>query len=472
MKNLIFLLLGPLVSIILFLIPTPVWINTGAWHFLSLVCWILIWWMTEIVPIAVTSLLPLVLFPVTGVITEDKVAVNYSNPVIFLFMGGFFIAEALKKWKLHRRFAYFILYLFGKNVQGLLAGFMLATAALSMWISNTATTIMMAAIGLSVVETISNLEFTDKKQIRMFGTALMLSIAYSASIGGISTLVGTPPNLLFAGFTKDNLNISVSMAEWMKTTAPFVILMGVITWIYIIFYFSSIRYIPFRQIRELLKKERSQFKSLGSHEWTVIIIFVTTAIFWILRGTLSGILNIELTDSIIAIVASILLFSLPESIRNKSFLLDWDTARGIPWGILLMFGAGLSLAAGFKETGLDIVVADNIGSLTYLPEWAVMFVLVTFSIFLTELISNTAAAATLLPLVLSVSEALGIPFMYLAIPVTMVCSAAFMLPVATPPNAIAFSFDYFPVSTMAKAGFMLNLIGILIIMLLGLIGWF
>lgn len=472
MKNLIFLLLGPFVSITLLLIPAPSWINTDAWHFLSLVLWILIWWMTEVVPIAVTSLLPLILFPVTGVITEDKVAVNYSNPVIFLFMGGFFIAEGLKKWKLHKRFAYFILFLFGRNVQGLLAGFMLATAALSMWISNTATTIMMAAIGLSVVETISNLEFTDKKKTRIFGTALMLSIAYSASIGGISTLVGTPPNLLFAGFTSDNLGTTVSMVEWMKTAAPFVVLMGFITWVFLIFYFPSIRDIPFRQIRELLKKERSQFKPLEIHEWTVIIIFLTTAVLWIFGGKLSGFLKIELSDSIIAIAASVLMFSLPVSIKNKTFLLDWESARKIPWGILLMFGAGLSLAAGFKETGLNVVVADILGNLTYLPDWAVMFVLVTFSIFLTELISNTAATATLLPLVLSVSQALGIPFMYLAVPVTMVCSAAFMLPVATPPNAIAFSFDYFPVSTMAKAGFMLNIIGIVIILSLGLTGWF
>lgn len=300
----------------------------------------------------------------------------------------------------------------------------------------------------------------------------MLSIAYSASIGGITTLIGTPPNLLFAGFTRDNFGISVSMLDWMVRASPFVIIMGVCTWGAIIYHFSSVRQIPVGMIREMLKRERAEFEPLRIHEWTVISIFFLTASLWILRVPVSSYLDIGLSDSVIAIASSVLIFSLPASLHSKTFLLDWETARGIPWGILLMFGAGLSLATGFKETGLDLIIADQLGSLTHLSHWVVLLILVTFAIFLTELISNTAAIAALLPLLLTISEALGISFMYLAIPVTIVCSSAFMLPVATPPNAVAFSFNYFCVSEMARFGFVLNLIGVFLIMLFSITGWF
>lgn len=472
MRNLLLLSLGPFSTFILLLLPPPEWLQPNAWHFLSLVCWILIWWMTEIVPIAVTSLLPLVLFPIAGIMPESLVAEHYARPVIFLFMGGFFLAESLKKWNLHKRFAYFILYISGKSVNGLIAGFMLATAALSMWISNTATSIMMAAIGVSVIETISSRGLCTSAQSRLFGTALLLSIAYSASIGGISTLIGTPPNLLFAGFTRENLDTPVTMLDWMIRAAPFVVIMGICTFTAVITYFSSIREIPVGRVRQMLKTERSRFSPLHIHEWIVISIFFLTAALWIMRVPVSNYFNIGLTDSVIAIAASLLLFTIPQSLEKGSFLLDWDTARNIPWGILLMFGAGLSLAAGFRETGLDVTIADKLGTLTQLSHWLVLLTMVTFAIFLTELISNTAATAALLPLVLTISEALGISFMYLAIPVTIVCSSAFMLPVATPPNAVAFSFNYFSVKDMAKFGFILNVLGVVLIMLLSTVGWF
>ncbi len=472
MRNLLFLLLGPLVTFTMLLLPPPGWLDPAAWHFLAVVCWILLWWMTEIVPIAVTSLLPLVLFPTTGVMPEGLVAEHYARPVIFLFMGGFFLAESLKKWNLHKRFAYFILYIFGKNVHGLIAGFMLATATLSMWISNTATSIMMAAIGVSVAETISARGICTENQSRVFGTALMLSIAYSASIGGITTLIGTPPNLLFAGFARDNLDMSVTMIDWMVRATPFVVTMSICTWASVVIYFSSVTEIPVGRIREMLKKERGQFAPLMKHEWTVIVVFFLTAAMWILRVPVSKYLNIGLTDSVIAIAASLLLFTLPASLEQRAFLLDWESARNIPWGILLMFGAGLSLATGFRETGLDVTLAEKLGTLTYLPHWLVLLIMITLAIFLTELISNTAAMAALLPLVLSISEALGISFMYLAIPVTIVCSSAFMLPVATPPNAVAFSFNYFSVKDMARFGFILNVLGIALVMMLSAVGWF
>lgn len=472
MKKIILLLFGPLISLLMLSFPHPEWMNPSSWRFISLLCWILVWWMTEVVPIAVTSLLPLVLFPVSGVMSEGQVAGHYSRPVIFLFMGGFFLAESLKKWNLHRRFAYFILYVFGTNIPGLLAGFMVATGSLSMWISNTATSIMMAAIGVSVIETVAAGGVCTRQQSRLFGTALMLSIAYSASVGGIATLVGTPPNLLFAGFVSENLNISVSMLDWMIKVSPFVLIMGICTWSAVVLNFSDIRKIPVRKIRDMLKSEKDSFNPLRIHEWSVICIFFLTAALWILRVPVTGYLGIELSDSTIAIAASLLLFCIPSSLSSRSFLLDWESARNIPWGILLMFGAGLSLATGFSETGLDVIIAEMLGTLTYLPDWAVLLILVTFAIFLTELISNTAAVAALLPLLLSISEALGIPFVYLAIPVTIVCSSAFMLPVATPPNAVAFSFSYFSVSEMAKFGFILNIIGILLVMILSLSGWF
>ena len=464
MKNKIFLLAGPIAAI-LFFVQTPEWINKETWYFLGITLWILIWWITEIVPIGITSLLPIVLFPLFGVMGEKTVTSHYTKPVIFLFMGGFFIAASLTKWNLHKRFAYFVINIFGNSSNGLIIGFMLATACLSMWISNTATSIMMATIGLSVIQTLFDRELCSDKQAYTFAKAVLLAIAYSASVGGITTLIGTPPNLLFAGFVEENLNQNVSMLAWVKMALPLVITLMFFTWLVIYLLFPSIKEIPVNEIRIKMRSERGSFEKLKTPEWSVIIVFFMTAIFWILRVPISNYFKIKLSDTIIAIAASLILFCIPLSIKKKSFLLDWETARQIPWGILLMFGAGLSLATGFNETGLDIIVGDMLSSLAEVPNRLIILTIVTFSIFLTELISNTAATATLLPLMLVVSSTLNVPFFHLAVPVTMVCSAAFMLPIATPPNAVVFSFKYLKVSEMAKVGLILNIIAIGIILL-------
>lgn len=471
MKNLFLLILGPLMAFMIMIIPSPDWIDPPAWRFIALVVWILIWWISEIVPIAVTSLLPLVLFPVFGILSEENTASHYAHPVIFLLLGGFFLAESLKKWELHRRFAYFILYNTGRNLPALIGGLMIATACLSMWISNTATSIMMAAIGLSVVHAISEKKFCTDEQIKTLGKMVFFSIAYSASIGGITTLVGTAPNMLFASFMDRQVDTPVSMLEWTSNVFPFVVIMGFITWGTLVIYFSSVRKIPISRIKHTLQEEREKLPPLESHQWIVVTVFVITGLLWIVRLPLSQFLDIDLSDSMIAIGAAVVLFTIPRSIRDKAFLLDWETAREIPWGILLMFGAGLVLATAFRETGLDATLTDKLSGLTYLPNWAILLVLVTFAIFLTELISNTAAIVALLPLLLTVSSALAIPFVYLAIPVTIVCSAAFMLPIATPPNAVAFSFRYFSISEMARFGVLLNIMTVALVMAMAYAGW-
>ncbi len=251
-------------------------------------------------------------------------------------MGGFFLAESLTKWNLHKRFAFFVIKFFGKSSNGIIVGFMIATASLSMWISNTATSIMMATIGVSVIQTLSERQLCSEVQSKTFAKALMLCIAYSASIGGITTLIGTPPNLIFVNFVQENLNETVSMISWMIKAVPFVITLLILTWLAIYYLFPSIRKIPVSVIREKMKVESSELKKLELHELTIIGIFFAAAALWIFRLPITNYFNIQLTDSIIAIGASLMLFCIPVSIHNKSFLLDWESARKIPWGILLM----------------------------------------------------------------------------------------------------------------------------------------
>ncbi len=472
MRKLLFLLGPPAVSITMLLMPEPNWLTPKAWHFLSLLLWILFWWMTETVNIAITSLLPLILFPLAGIMNEEIVASHYAKPVIFLFMGGFFLGESLRKWSLHKRFAYFVLHIFGKNPHGILAGFILSTACISMWISNTATSIMMAAIGISVVETLEKTSSISPQATKNFAKALFLSIAYGASIGGIATLIGTPPNLFYANFMADTMNKDISMLRWSIKALPFVVSMLILSWLLFVFIFPEIRRISLAQIRTMLQEERKKFTPLGKPERVIILVFSLTAVLWILRVPLARLTGLPLSDSIIAIGASLVLFSIPISLDKNEFSLDWQTARNIPWGILLMFGAGLSLATGFKTTGIDDLIAKHTSVLSHLPNTAMLLLFITFAIFLTELISNTAAVAILLPIILTVSNTLDIPFSYLAIPATISCSAAFMLPVATPPNAVAFSTGYLSIKEMTKIGLLLNIAGIGILALLGMVGWF
>ena len=375
-----FVLLGPLFFIILFSFPTPSAFNDLSWKLVAALTWILIWWSTEAVPIPVTSLLPILLFPALGILETNSVLSNYSKPIIFMFMGGFFIASSLEKWQLHKRFALGILQKCGQRPEAIIAGFMFATAALSMWISNTATTIMMMAIAMSITDFL-NQNIKNPKDVLPLNKALMLSIAYAASIGGTATLIGTPPNLFFASFLEDQFNMTIDMLSWMKIGVPFMLIMLPTAWFWLSHICYNVKTIELPNIQEVLKQESSNFKKMTLSELSVVGIFVLTATLWIFKLKINTGLGWSLSDADIALFSALLLFCLPASLSQKQFLLDWKTAQEIPWGILLMFGGGLSVALSFSATGLTETLANSFTSLSNLPPLLFLAVLALFSLF-------------------------------------------------------------------------------------------
>ncbi len=424
--------------------------------------WILFWWSFEVVPIPVTSLLPLFLFPLLNIATENEVVLSYSHPVIFLFMGGFFLAKALQITNLHKRVALKVLSLIGGSYHGILLAFMMTSFFLSMWISNTATVLLMLSVASGVLLFFEERDH-NPSSFKAFSAALCLGIAYSSSIGGTATLIGTPPNGLLSSYLKKQYDIELSMFEWIKDIFPFSILLFGILWVwfvYVVFRFPKQKI----EVKDYLKKEESKLGVYSYDEKVVNIVLVLTAFAWIFRPLIEERLSIFLSDSMIAILGSLILFSWPSK-RKNGFILDWTTASSIPWGILLMFGAGLSLANAFESTGLLKMVADY---LINTPQFSPFFVLFLFSasaLFLTEFLTNSAAMAAFLPLLSVFAERYNIPVTYLAIPCTLCCSFAFMLPIGTPPNAIVFSSGRVRLSQMIFAGFGLNLLALLAILL-------
>ncbi len=342
---------------------------------------------------------------------------------------------------------------------------MFATAALSMWISNTATTIMMMAIAMSITEFL-NQNIKNPNNVLPLNKALMLSIAYAASIGGTATLIGTPPNLFFASFLEDQYNITIDMLSWMKIGVPFMLIMLPTAWFWLTHVCYKVKSIELPNIQDVLKKESASFKKMSLSELSVVAIFVLTATLWIFKLKINTTLGWSLSDADIALFSAMLLFCLPASLSKKSFLLDWKTAQEIPWGILLMFGGGLSVALSFSATGLTETLANSFTSLSSLAPLLFLASLVLFSLFLTELVTNSAAIATLLPITAAICLTTGLDFLYLAIPITLACSCAFMFPISTPPNAIVFAFKGLRIKDMVKAGSVLNLITVVIITIL------
>ena len=468
-KQYFFVILGPFLFLTIYSLPNPEHIPVFAWHLIASLAWILLWWSTEAIPIPATSLLPILIFPALEILPLKAVLANYSKPIIFTFMGGFFIAASLEKWNLHRRFAIsvldFSLKCFGQNTQGLIAGFMIATALLSMWISNTATTIMMMAIAMSVIEFLSHANL-ESKQNQALNKALMLSIAYSASIGGIGTLIGTPPNLFFAQYLEESTGKVIDMYTWMKLAIPIVLTLLPIAWIWLTKFKFKIYNQKFSNLLDLIQKEKQNFSPLTPPEWAVFFIFILTASLWIFKQPINNTFNLSLSDSSIAIFSAVLLFCFPASTQKKQFLLNWETAQNIPWGILLMFGGGLSVASGFSATGLTDVLAAGFAILESVPPLVFLIFIVAFTLLLTELVTNSAAIATILPITTAICLSLGFDFLYLAIPITISCSAAFMFPISTPPNAIVFAYKDLQIKDMIGAGFVLNILAILVLVVL------
>lgn len=457
-RRLIALIAGPVVAIILLLLPAPGGMSPQAWRLVALATWMVIWWLGEAVPIPATALLPIPMMPLLGIADMKSVAANYGHTLIFLFLGGFLLAAAMQRWGLHKRIALKIVSVVGTSPGRIIAGFMFATAFLSMWISNTATTIMMYAVGISVVGFIAQ-KTPEKSMVRNFGVALMLGIAYSASIGGVGTLIGTPPNALLASFLQTTYEIQIDFFTWMKFGVPVVIVMLPVAWILLTKIVFPARSLKIGDAGSVIKGELAALGSMSKGEKAVAIVFFCAAAGWILRKQLVAWTGLPINDTSIALLAALTLFAWPISREKGHFAVDWEAARHVPWGVLILFGGGLALATGFKGTGLAEWIGQQVSGVD-VSTWMLVFMILVAIVYLTEITSNTATTATFLPILGAVAVGLSIDPQLLVIPVALAASMAFMMPVATPPNAIVFSYEELQLGDMVKAGFWLNIIAI------------
>ncbi|PHR99852.1 MAG: anion transporter [Leeuwenhoekiella sp.] len=458
----IFLIAGPLLFVILQLLGAPEGMPEPAYDVLSATIWIALWWVTEAVPIAVTALLPIVLFPLTGALDLSTTTASYGHKYIFLYMGGFILAIAIEKWNLHKRIALHIIKLIGTNVKNIILGFMVATAFLSMWISNTATSVMMLPIGMSIVSQLKDNPATLQDENKLFGKALMLSIAYSASIGGIATLIGTPPNLVFAGYIQEVYGIDISFTQWIKFGLPISAVLLIISWIYLVNIAFKFKQKEFPGGKAEIQKLLLQLGPMKKEEKIVLSVFIITAFCWISRSFLLEKILPGIDDTIIAMIAGITLFTLGASQKGKR-ILNWKEAVKMPWGIILLFGGGMALASGFEVTGLAEWFGVKITLLDTLP-LLLLILIVIFSVnFITELTSNLATTAMLLPILAPIALKLDLNPYMLLVATTVAASCAFMLPVATPPNAVVFGSGYLRIPDMVKTGIWMNLISVVLL---------
>jgi sodium-dependent dicarboxylate transporter 2/3/5 len=430
--------------------------------------WIAIWWITEAIPIAATSLLPIILFPLSGALPLADTTSSFGHRFVFLYLGGFILALAIQKWNLHKRIALNIIKVVGTNVQKIILGFMVATAFLSMWISNTATAVMMLPIGIAIIKQMKDLKNTSEDENLIFGKALMLSIAYSASIGGIATLIGTPPNLVFAGIIQETYNIEISFLKWFQFGLPISILLLAISWVYLTKVAFKFKQNEFNKGKEEINRQLEELGSISYEEKIVLSVFVVTGLAWILRTYLLNKFIPNLDDSIIALISgiSLFLFQANNQEGKKEKIMNWEDAVKLPWGILLLFGGGLAIAQGFQSSGLANWIAENLTQLNGFSLFIILLVVITAVNFLTEITSNLATTAMLLPILAPTAVILGVHPYVLMVGATLAASCAFMLPVATPPNAVVFGSNYLKISDMVRVGILMNIISIIIIFMM------
>ncbi|ADT70472.1 MAG: sodium-dependent dicarboxylate transporter 2/3/5 [Pseudoalteromonas tetraodonis] len=461
----LFLLLGPCVMLLTCLVEPPVGMSAAAFKTAGLAFWMASWWVSEVVPIPATALLPLVISPIVDIAAIKSVAAPYAHPLIFLFLGGFLISIAMERWGLHKRIALKTMLYAGKKPSLQILAMMLVTAFLSMWMSNTATAVMMLPIALSITHLVKSSDPSNEG----FGKALLLSIAYGASIGGIATLIGTPPNALMAAYLSDSYQIEIGFAEWMIVGVPLALGMLLISWIWLTkFTYKVDANVQANKRIDTKAVFSSQLKDLGlmqRAEKGVLFVFVLAAICWIFRPLLGDVTGLKISDTGIAIAAALLLFVLPANKGSDARILDWESAAKVPWGVLLLFGGGLTLASQIKSSGLADYIANMIEGASTIPLVMSILVVVALITFLTEITSNTATAAGFLPLLGPVAESVtGSPLVWV-IPAAIACSCAFMMPVATPPNAIVFGSGEIKMKDMIRAGFVLNIVAIVLITL-------
>lgn len=438
-------------------------LSTDSAKVLAIAAWMLTWWITEAVPMAVAALLPLVLFPLTGVLTIDQASTPFGSKYVHLFLGGFLVALAMEKWNLHKRIALNIVVATGSSANRIVLGFMIATAFLSMWISNTATTLMMLPIAGSVIALFKD-KIADEKKKKSFAVVLLLGIAYAANCGGMATLVGTPPNAAMAGILSESFGVTVGFGEWMALAFPFTVILLTAVFLVLTKVVYKLGKENIEGGKELILAEREKLGKMTDGERAVLWVFAGTATLWMLKDVIMHFQNVvALNDTSIAISAGIALFLIPAGKEKKS-LLDWDDTKKLPWGILLLFGGGLVLADGFKSSGLLSVIVSQLGNISD-HVFVIIIILAVLALFITEVMSNLALVVLMLPVVAELAVEMGQDPLIFAVPVTLASSCAFMLPMATPPNAIVFASGDITIPQMAKTGFLLNIISTILIAL-------
>lgn len=475
------LVLGPLLALALyFILPETytgakgdtVELTHAARACVSMVLWMAIWWFTEAVPIAVTALLPIVCFPLFGVGTAAQTLKEYSNDTIYLFLGGFLIAAGIARWGLDRRIALHTIRIVGTKPKQIVMGIMLATAFLSAWVSNTATAAMMLPIALALMAVVRSTRVNEPidKAERNFGVCLLLSVAYGASLGGVYTLIGTPPNGIFARFVDQTYNVPVNFVDWLMISAPTMTILLISTYLMLVFVLFREQPGELPGGKEWVANEIKHLGPLTRGEWTVLIVFCAAALLWtfgpMLRGLeIGGMKPFKpMSDTIIAMAAGIILFIIPVDAKKGIHALDWSSAaKGVSWDVLLLFGGGLAMAAAIQRTGAAEAVGAAAVSLAGMPEWVIVGGVTTLACFASEFTSNTALAATMMPLVAAIADSIGADVQALLVGATMATSCAFMMPVGTPPNAMVFGTGRIRIGDMLRAGIWLNILAVIII---------
>ncbi|HSG96533.1 MAG TPA: DASS family sodium-coupled anion symporter [Woeseiaceae bacterium] len=464
------LVLGPLLAATMMASGAPDGLSDAGWMTAAVGILMAIWWATEAVPIAVTALLPIVLFPLLDVATIQNTTSPYANKVIFLFLGGFIVAFAMQRWNLHKRIALTVLQHVGGDGRSLVGGFMLAAAAVSMWVMNTSTTMMMLPIAVSIIGVIhGTVTDLDDKAKKDFQYALLLGVAYGATIGGMATLVGTAPNAILVGFMEETYGTEIDFASWMLVGLPLTAMMLPVAWLVLTRVAFKVDFHTSGEGRAELARMKAELGPMSTPEKRVAIVFLFMALTWVSRPLLVRIPGLEaLDDSAIAIAGAIALFVIPSGERKDPLLLRWQYAEQLPFGVLLLFGGGMSLARRVSDTGLATWIGGTLEAVGSLPLPVIVIIAATMIIFLTELTSNIATTTTFLPVVGAVAIEAGFDPIVVTVPVTFAASCAFMLPVATPPNAIVFGSGMLTIPKMVRAGMMLNIGGIFLVSLVAL----
>ncbi|WP_320007511.1 DASS family sodium-coupled anion symporter [Maridesulfovibrio sp.] len=467
--------LGPIVFLIMLMMPVPSGMEPAAWKVAAVTALMAIWWISEAIPIPATSLIPIALFPLLGIVKSAAACAPYANHLIYLFMGGFFLAVTMERWNLHRRIALHTIKAVGTSPGRMILGFMIATGFLSMWVSNTATTMMMVPIGLAVIQQATGFDSKDLKACANagpesnFGKCLMLGIAYAASMGGVGTIIGTPPNTVMVGMVDKMYGVHIGFGQWMLYGVPLATLMIALSWWLLTKVLFPSKGLELAGGEAIINREIEALGPMSKEEKYIVIVGCFVAAFWLSRGFMKPLVKDfwpnfgYVHDATIGIMGSLILFAIPTNFKKGEFLLDWKTAVKIPWDVILLFGGGLAIANGFSKTGLAGYIASRLTMLDGMTLLMFVAIVVLITIFLTEITSNTATATLLVPIMGSAAIAMGVHPFATIVSACVAASFAFMLPVATPPNAVVFGSGCVSIKQMASAGFWLNIIGAILI---------